>query len=162
MKLGIIGTGLVGATTAYALVMRGIGREIVLVDLNKERAQAEADDLLHAVPFASPLQVTAGDYADLKGAKVVVIAAGVGQRPGETRIQLLARNAQVFHSVVPAVLKYAPEALLLVASNPVDVMTHLTARYAAELDVPSSRGDRKRHDTGYSPVPFPAGTGTGG
>ena len=139
MKVGIIGTGLVGATTAYALVMRGIGREIVLVDLNKERAQAEADDLLHAVPFASPLQVTAGDYADLKGAKVVVIAAGVGQRPGETRIQLLARNAQVFHSVVPAVLKYAPEALLLVASNPVDVMTHLTARYAAELGVPSSR-----------------------
>jgi L-lactate dehydrogenase len=139
MKVGIIGTGLVGSTAAFALVMRGVGREIVLVDLNKDRARAEAADLLHAVPFAEPLKVSAGDYADLKGAKVVVIAAGVGQRPGETRLELLGRNAKVFQAIVPEVLRYAPEAVLLIATNPVDVMTHLAAHFAAELGVTSSR-----------------------
>jgi L-lactate dehydrogenase len=139
MKIGIVGSGAVGATTAYALVMQGIGREIVLVDLNHARAQAEADDILHAVPFAHPLQVRAGDYPDLTGAKVVILTAGVAQRPGEARVQLLERNAAVFHSIVPQVLAYAPEAVLVVASNPVDVMTHLAARYAAEFGVGSRR-----------------------
>lgn len=139
MKIGIVGSGLVGATAAYALVMRGVGRQVVLVDLNKQRAQAEADDILHAVPFAQPLQVRAGEYADLAQAAVVIIAAGVGQKPGETRLQLLERNAAVFRNVVPAVLEHAPDAVLVVATNPVDVMTHLTARYAAEYGVPRSR-----------------------
>ena len=139
MKIGIVGTGFVGSTAAYALVMQGIGRQIVLVDKNEARAQAEADDLLHAVPFAHPLLVSAGGYADLAGAGVVVITAGVGQRPGETRLQLLARNAAIFHEVVPAVCDSAPGAVLVVATNPVDVMTHLAARYAAECGVPSSR-----------------------
>ncbi len=85
MKIGIIGSGMVGATAAYAMVMRGVGREIILVDLNKERAQAEADDILHAVPFAHPLNVHAGEYEDLAGSQIVVITAGVSQRPGETR-----------------------------------------------------------------------------
>ena len=89
MKIGIIGSGLVGSTAAYALVMRGVGREVVLVDINQEKAKAEADDILHAVPFANPLQVSAGGYEDLEGARVVVITAGTGQRPGETRLALL-------------------------------------------------------------------------
>ena len=76
MKIGMIGSGFVGATAAYAMVMRGVGREIILVDVNKERAQAEADDILHAVPFAHPVNVRAGDYADLEGSRVVVITAG--------------------------------------------------------------------------------------
>ncbi len=139
MKIGIVGSGLVGATAAYALVMRGVGREIVLIDLNMARAQAEADDISHAVPFAHPLQVRAGNYADLQNAAVVVISAGVGQKPGETRLQLLGRNAAVFQDVVPKVLEHAPNAVLVVATNPVDVMTHLTARYAAALGVPGSR-----------------------
>ncbi len=139
MKIGIIGSGVVGATAGYALVMRGIGREIVLVDLNKARAQAEADDILHAVPFANPMNVRAGDYPDLDGAAVVIITAGVAQRPGETRLELLERNAAVFRSVVPSVLQHAPDAVLVVATNPVDVMTHLTARYAADFGVPSRR-----------------------
>lgn len=139
MKIGIIGCGLVGATAAYALVMRGIGREIVLVDKNTVRAQAEADDLLHAVPFAHPLRVSAGDYPDLAGCRLVIIAAGVSQQPGETRLQLLERNAAVFRAVIPAVLTHAPDAVLVVATNPVDVMTHLAARYASEYGVPSSR-----------------------
>ena len=139
MKVGIIGSGLVGATAAYALVMRGVGREIILVDLNQERAQAEADDLLHAVPFANPLQVSAGGYPALQGCRVVIIAAGVSQKPGESRLQLLGRNAKVFQQVIPEVLKNAPEAVLLVATNPVDIMTHLAAQYAAWNGVPSSR-----------------------
>jgi L-lactate dehydrogenase len=119
--------------------MRGVGRRVVLVDQNRARAEAEADDILHAVPFAHPLEVTAGEYADLAGCRVVIVSAGVGQKPGETRLQLLDRNAQVFKQVIPNVLQHAPDAILLIATNPVDVMTHLAARYAGELGVPFRR-----------------------
>ena len=139
MKIGIVGCGMVGSTSAYALVMSGVGREIVLVDLNRARAEAEANDIYHAVPFASPMTVRAGQYADLGGARVVVIAGGVAQRPGETRLELLRRNADVFREIVPSVLRVAPEAVLLVVTNPVDVMTHLAARFAAEFGVPHTR-----------------------
>jgi len=139
MKIGIVGAGMVGSTAAYAMIMRGIGREIVLVDLNKERAQAEADDLYHAVPFAYPLQVRSGDYPDLAGSNVVMIAAGMGQRPGESRLQLLDRNAKVFQQVIPEILRYASEAVLLIATNPVDIMTHLASRYASQEGLPSTR-----------------------
>jgi L-lactate dehydrogenase len=139
MKVGIVGTGMVGATTGYAIVMKGVARVVVLVDINQARAQAEADDILHAVPFAYPVDVCAGDYADLVNCRMVILTAGVKQKPGETRIQLLGRNAAIFKQVVPSVLSVVPDALLLVATNPVDVMTHLTARYAAESGVLSSR-----------------------
>lgn len=139
MKVGIVGTGMVGSTAAYAMVMRGVGREIVLVDIDQRRAQAEADDIFHAVPFAHALQVRAGDYADLAGSRVVVLTAGVSQRPGETRLHLLERNAAIFRQVIPAVLAHAPDAILLVATNPVDVMTHLATRYAGEQGVPPAR-----------------------
>ncbi len=139
MKIGIIGSGFVGSTAAYAMVMRGVGREIVLVDLNRQRADAEASDLLHAVPFAHPMEVHAGDYSDLDGAQVVILTAGVSQKPGETRLELLERNARVFEQIVPKVLENAPDTILLVATNPVDVMTHLAAYYARRLGVPSSR-----------------------
>ncbi len=139
MKVGIVGSGFVGATAGYALVMRGVGREIVLVDKNTARACAEADDIRHAVPFAHPLDVRAGEYEDLAGCKVVVLCAGVGQKPGETRLQLLQKNAQVFREVVPAVLKQAPEAVLVVATNPVDVMTHLASRFADDCGTPPGR-----------------------
>lgn len=139
MKVGIVGSGFVGATAGYAMVMQGVGREIVLVDKNAERAEAEADDIRHAVPFAHPFEVGSGDYDALAGCRVVLICAGVGQKPGETRLQLLQRNAMVFHEVVPAVLASAPDAVLVVATNPVDVMTHLAARYAAECGVAPGR-----------------------
>src|SRR5262245_7630073 len=132
MKVGVVGSGFGGATAAYALVMRGVGREVVLVDKNEARAVAEADDIRHAVPFAHPLEVRRGDYADLAGCRAVVVCAGVGQKPGETRLQLLQRNAAVFREVIPAILKSAPEAVLIVATNPVDVMTHRAAGVAAE------------------------------
>ncbi len=139
MKIGIIGSGFVGSTSAYAMLIRGIGREIVLVDLNKARAQAEADDILHAAPFAEPVNVHAGDYSDLAGCRVVVVTAGVSQRPGESRIELLGRNAKIFHQIIPNILENAPDSLLLIATNPVDIITHLSTRYAAESGVPSTR-----------------------
>jgi len=139
MKIGIVGSGMVGATCAYAMVMRGVGREIVLVDLNRQRAGSEADDILHAVPFAHPLNIYDGDYANLINCQVVVITAGVSQRPGESRLELLGRNAKIFQQVVPQVLEHAPQAILLITTNPVDVMTHLAARYALPYDVPASR-----------------------
>ena len=139
MKIGIVGCGMVCSASAFALVMRGVGREIVLVDLNQARAEAEADDLFHAVPFAHPLTIRAGGYSDLNGAGVVVIAAGVAQKPGETRLDLLQRNAAVFAQVIPSILQHAPNAVLVVVSNPVDILTHLAAHFAATLGVPASR-----------------------
>jgi L-lactate dehydrogenase len=119
--------------------MRGVGREIVLVDKNERRALAEADDIFHAVPFAEPLRVQNGGYADLAGSRVVIMAAGVNQRPGETRMELLGRNAAVFREVIPQILDHAPDAVIVVATNPVDVMTHYTARIAAERGIPRGR-----------------------
>jgi L-lactate dehydrogenase len=139
MKVGIVGCGFVGATAGYALVMQGVGREIVLVDKNTARAAAEADDIRHAVPFAHPLDVRAGGYEDLAGSRVVILSAGVGQKPGETRLQLLQRNAHVFREIVPAVLTRAPDAVLVVATNPVDVMTHLASGFAAAFGVTAGR-----------------------
>jgi L-lactate dehydrogenase len=139
MKVGIVGSGMVGATAAYAIVMQGVAREVVLVDINPARAQADADDILHAVPFAQPADVRAGEYADLANCRIVILTAGVNQKPGETRLQLLERNAAIFRQVVPSVLTYAPDTILLVATNPVDIMTHLTAQYASEGGVPATR-----------------------
>ncbi len=139
MKVGVVGAGLVGSTAAYAMVMSGVGREIVMVDANRERAQAQADDISHAVPFAHPLDIYAGDYKSLAGSHAVVIAAGVNRQPGETRTQLLQRNAAIFRQVVPQVLEHASDAVLVIATNPVDVTTHLTAHFAAQGGVPSTR-----------------------
>jgi len=108
------------------------------VDMDMKRAVAEAADLLHATPFAHPMRVTAGDYSALEGARAVILSAGVGRSAGETRLQLLQRNAQVFKEVVPKVLTHAPDAILVIATNPVDIMTHLAARYAQEMGVPAS------------------------
>ncbi len=128
MKVGIVGSGFVGSAAAYALALRGPVREIVLIDVDRKLARAHAEDILHATPFSYPVWVWAGDYEDLTGAKVVILAAGVAQRPGETRLQLLSRNAQVFMDIVPKVVAAAPEAILLIATNPVDVMTQIAYR----------------------------------
>lgn len=139
MKVGIVGAGFVGSTSAYALVMQGVCSEIVLVDKNTARADAEADDILHAVPFSHRVRVTSGEYRDLQGSSVVVVGAGVGQRPGETRLELLKRNAHVFADVVPNILNNAPDAVLLVVSNPVDIMTHVASLIAEKQGIPTNR-----------------------
>lgn len=128
MKVGIVGAGMVGSAAGYALALTGTVSEVVLVDLKADLARAQAEDISHAVPFASSTVVTAGDHDALAGAAVVILAAGVGQKPGESRLDLLGRNAQVFSDVTAGVLKHAPDAILLVASNPVDIMTQITTR----------------------------------
>lgn len=128
MKVGIVGTGMVGSSAAFAMVMRGAASEVVLVDHNRARAEAEAQDILHATPFAYPIQIRAGDYEALTGAGIVVLAAGIGQRPGETRLELLGRNAAVFADILPKILDAAPDAVLVVATNPVDIMTDIATR----------------------------------
>ena len=136
MKVGIVGCGLVGSTAAYAMALEGAARDLVLIDLNPAVARAHAEDILHATPFASPVRIAAGDYPDLRGAEAVVLACGVAQRPGETRLQLLERNAEVFRKVLARVTENAPEAILVVASNPVDVMTQVVTRISG---LPASR-----------------------
>lgn len=128
MKIGTIGCGFVGSSGAYAMALVGAATEQVLVDLNSDLADAHAEDILHAVPFGRPARITAGDYSKLKNAELVVLACGVGQKPGETRLQLLERNVGVFQQVVPRVLEYAPEPILLVVSNPVDIMTQVVTK----------------------------------
>lgn len=128
MKVGIVGCGNVGSTAAYAIAMQGSASELVLVDVNKPLAAAHAEDIMHATPFARAVRVSAGDYAQFVGASVVVLACGLGQKPGETRLQLLHRNRKVLESVVPQILAQAPNAILLVASNPVDLLTHMVTR----------------------------------
>ncbi|GEM48104.1 L-lactate dehydrogenase [Deinococcus cellulosilyticus] len=130
MKVGIVGTGFVGASAAYALTLRGSCTELVLVDINEKKALAEAEDIQHATPFTHPVRVTAGNYKDLADAKVVILTAGVNQKPGETRLQLLERNVKIFAEMVPQVVKAAKDAILIVATNPVDVLTAVTAKIA--------------------------------
>jgi len=139
VKIGIVGSGFVGSTAAYALVLRGVAAEVVLVDSNPARAQAEADDIFHAIPFAGTADVRAGGYADLAASRLVIVAAGVNQKPGETRLELLERNAAVFREVVPRILRHAPGAMLVVATNPVDIMTHLASRCAEAEGLPRGR-----------------------
>jgi L-lactate dehydrogenase len=128
MKVGVVGAGMVGSAAANALVLRGAASEVVLIDQNQKRAIAEAEDILHATPFAHITRVSAGHYPDLAGAGAVIVAAGVSQRPGETRLDLLERNAAVFQDVIPQILAVAPEAILVIATNPVDVMTQVATR----------------------------------
>lgn len=128
MKVGIVGAGMVGSAAGYAMALLGTVQEVVFVDLNAALARAQAEDIAHAVPFASATLVRSGGYDALAGAGIVILAAGVGQKPGETRLQLLSRNAEVFRSIVGEVLRVAPDAILLVASNPVDIMTDVTTR----------------------------------
>lgn len=136
MKVGIVGCGLVGSTTAYAMALEGSARDLVLIDLNRAAARAHAEDILHATPFATPVRISAGDYPDLRGAEAIVLACGVAQRSGETRLELLERNAEVFRQALDRVMENAPEALLIVASNPVDVMTQVATRISG---LPSNR-----------------------
>jgi L-lactate dehydrogenase len=125
-RVAVVGTGNVGATFALALVMSGLASEIVLVDANARRAEGEAMDLTHAVPFAKPTRVWAGTYADTAGAAVTVISAGVAQRPGESRLDLVRRNDAIFASIVPEVAAANPGGIIVVATNPVDVLTYRT------------------------------------
>lgn len=125
MRIGIVGSGLVGASAGYALVLRGLASRLVMVDVDRDRAEGEAMDLGHAAPFSHPVRVRAGEIEELEGSDLVLLAAGVSQQPGESRLELAANNARIFRELVPRVVDAAPGALLLVATNPVDVLTQV-------------------------------------
>lgn len=139
MKVGIIGSGMVGATAAYAIMLRKAASDIVLIDINEKRAIAEAQDIMHAVPFAAATDVYAGSYDDLKDAKIVIIAAGASQKPGETRLMLMEKNAAIMRNIISNTVSVNPNVIFLVATNPVDIITHICTNIAKEVGIPASR-----------------------
>jgi len=135
-RIAIVGTGNVGATFAYALLLSGLASEIVLIDRNKVKAEGEAMDLRHAVPLTHSTRVWAGDYEDCKGAAITVITAGTSQKPGETRLDLLQRNFEIIKTIIPEIVKHNPNGLLLIASNPVDILAYASWKISG---LPASR-----------------------
>lgn len=129
-KVGIVGVGMVGASYAFALLQRGIASELVLVDADPERAEGEAMDLGHGLPFVQATTVRAGGYEDLASAALVVVTAGASQKPGQTRLDLLRANRAMCEDVVPRIVAAEPGAVILLASNPVDILTHVAAERA--------------------------------
>ena len=125
-KVAVVGAGKVGSTFAYALLLDGLVGEIVLIDIDRQRAEGEAMDLNHAMPLSHPTRIWAGDYPDCAGADVVVVAAGTAQRPGETRLDLVKRNAAIFKDIIPRITAYNTTGILLIATNPVDVLSYVT------------------------------------
>ena len=125
-KISIIGSGFVGSTTAFALMTGGLASKLVIVDINKDKAEGETMDLSHGASFVKPVEITAGDYIDTKDSDIIIITAGAAQRPGETRLDLIGRNLTIFKSIIPEIVKYSPDSILLVVSNPVDILTYIT------------------------------------
>jgi L-lactate dehydrogenase len=125
-RIVIIGVGAVGSTTAYTLLLRERADELVLIDANKEKAIGDALDMNHGMAFLGKAKVWAGDYDDCASADIVIVTAGVAQKPGESRVDLLKRNVAIFQSITDEVLKYNKDGILLIASNPVDVMSYFT------------------------------------
>ncbi|MCT2536056.1 L-lactate dehydrogenase [Aquibacillus koreensis] len=125
-KVVVVGTGFVGSSYAFSLLNQGVANELVLIDLNREKAEGEARDLNHGMPFGSPMKIRAGDYDECSNADLVVITAGANQAPGETRLDLLSKNAKVFRIIVNAVMKSGFKGIFLVATNPVDILSHVT------------------------------------
>lgn len=135
-RIAVVGAGNVGATYAYALLLSGLASEIVLIDQNHAKAEGEAMDINHAMPLAHPARIWAGDYSDCHSAALTVITAGSAQRPGETRLDLVQRNARIFRDIVSQVVQHNPNGLILVATNPVDILTYVTLKHSG---LPPSR-----------------------
>ncbi|MDO4401271.1 MAG: L-lactate dehydrogenase [Coriobacteriia bacterium] len=127
-KVGIIGCGFVGSATAFSLMRSGLFSQMVLIDADHDRAEGEALDIGHGVPLNKPMEIYAGDYVDLSDASVVVITAGAGQKPGETRLDLVQKNVAIFKSIVPQINASGFDGILLVVSNPVDILTDVTMK----------------------------------
>ena len=127
-KVGIVGCGFVGSASAFALMESGLFSEMVLIDANKSKAEGEALDISHGLPFAKPMNIYAGDYEDLSNASVIVLAAGAGQKPGETRLDLVKKNVAIFRTIIPQIDRYNHDGILLVVANPVDILTYAAAR----------------------------------
>ncbi|SDI11770.1 L-lactate dehydrogenase [Pseudobutyrivibrio sp. 49] len=127
-KVAVVGCGFVGSASAFALMESGLFSEMVLIDVNKDKAEGEALDISHGLPFAKPMSIYAGDYKDAGDAAVVVVTAGAGQKPGETRLDLVKKNVGIFKSIIPEITKYNKDGILLIVANPVDILTSVAAK----------------------------------
>ena len=128
-KITVIGSGSVGATIAYTLTISGIASEIVMIDINNEKALGEALDIRQGTPFCNPTNIYAGTYEDAAGSNIVVITSGVARKPGQSRLELAQTNVNILKMVADNVLKYAPDATYVIVSNPVDVLTYVFCKY---------------------------------
>lgn len=125
-KISIVGAGNVGSTTAYTLMVNGFANEIVIVDVNKQKAEGEAMDMSQGLSFVRPVNIISGDYKDTADSDIVIITAGAGRKPGESRLDLINKNLQIFKSMIPEIVKYNPNSILLVVSNPMDILSYIT------------------------------------
>ena len=127
-KAAMIGCGFVGSASVYSLMQSSVFSEIVLIDANKDKAEGEALDISHGLPFAKPMEIYAGDYPDLADAGVIIISAGAAQKPGETRLDLVKKNTAIFKSIIPEIVKYNKDAIMIVVANPVDILTQVALK----------------------------------
>lgn len=129
-KVSIIGTGNVGSTIAYSLTLMGLASEIVLIDINREKALGEALDIRQGTPFCSSCSIYAGDYVDAAESDIVIITSGVARTPGQTRLELSQTNIDIMKMIIPEITKYAPGATYIIVSNPVDILTYAFHKYS--------------------------------
>lgn len=126
-KITVVGAGAVGSTTAYTLMLGGLVSELVLIDINRSKAEGDALDMNHGISFVSPMKISAGDYSDIKGSDMVIITAGASQEPHEKRTDLLRRNAKVLESILEQVTSFCGnDTILMIVTNPVDILTYIT------------------------------------
>lgn len=135
-KAAVVGCGFVGAATAFALMQSGLFSELVLIDSDKEKAEGEALDISHGMPFAKPMDIYAGDYDDITDANLVIVTAGAGQKPGEIRLDLVKNNVAIFKKIIPEISKRNFGGILLIVANPVDILTYAAVKISG---LPESR-----------------------
>ena len=137
-KITIIGAGSVGSTIAYTLSNQDIASEIVLIDINKEKVAGEVMDIIQGTCFRDPINIKAGEYEDAKDSNIVIITSGIARKPGQTRIELAQTNVNILKDITPKIVKEAPNALYVIVSNPVDIMTYVFTKISGlpELLVP--------------------------
>ena len=127
-KAVMVGCGFVGSASVFALMQSGLFSEIVLIDADKDKAEGEAMDISHGVPFARPMKIYAGDYDDAADAAIIIVSAGAGQKPGETRLDLVHKNVAIFKSIIPEIAKRGFDGILLIVANPVDILTQVALK----------------------------------
>ena len=127
-KITIIGAGSVGSTIAYTLSNESVASEIVLIDVNKKKLEGEVMDIMQGTGFRDPISIVAGDYSDAKDSDIVIITSGIARRPGQTRIELVQTNVDILKSITPNIVKEAPNALYIIVSNPVDIITYVFSK----------------------------------
>lgn len=145
-KVTIIGAGSVGSTIAYTMTVKGIASEIVLIDINAEKALGEAMDIKQGTPFCCPVTVNSGTYEDAKGSDIVIVSSGLPRKPGQSRLDLAQTNVNIIKEIAPEIAKYAPDALYILVSNPVDILTYAFMKYSG---LPREQNYRIGNDSGH-------------